>query len=282
MAFPSIQSATHQAYLVNSSPLIITKPTGLTEGDLMIAIIGSSSEDAGAAGNVTAPSGWTSIINQVGDSQTRILAFTKIANASDVAASNFEFTNSDTLEFSTVGSIFRLESDSIVTNQFSNVISPVSTNVTFTTSQSTNHADALLLLAFLGKNTIGTNSYSNYFINGTNPTWTEQRDTSLNSARGHSIAIATAELSDIRTVTSYGATAANAWISYTGLMLVVHKQTDATADVSHLSITPGLNAVTGSNNATADVSHLEIEPELHSVAGKSSNEGQQWTPVNKS
>lgn len=281
MAFPSVQSATHQAYVENASPLVITKPTGLTEGELMIAIIGSSSDDGSGVGDVSAPSGWASIVNQTGGTSTRVLAFTKTANASDVAASNFTFTNSDTSESTTVGSIFRLESDSLTTTEFSNQISPSSTDVTFTSSQSTNHADALLFLAFLGKNLSGTNSYSSYFINGTNPTWTEERDTLLNAGRSHTIAIATAELSDVRTITSYGATAASAWASYTGLMLVVHKQKNATSDVSRLDASPTLHGVEGSNTAAADVSHIEIEPELHGVSGKSSSAGTQWVNESK-
>lgn len=71
------------------SSITCNKPSGLAVGDLMLAFVGIN--DITTAANINTPSGWTLIRT---DTQTNLEArsFWKIADSSDVAASNFTFT----------------------------------------------------------------------------------------------------------------------------------------------------------------------------------------------
>src|SRR4030042_2346858 len=82
----------------NSTYCIIVKQVGLTVGDLMVAqIVGTDSQAGGNLGAFTAPENWASIRQDtyLYGGNTPILAsalFWKIADAADVAATNFTFT----------------------------------------------------------------------------------------------------------------------------------------------------------------------------------------------
>lgn len=77
------------ATATGSTTLTITKPTGLTVGDLMVATIGKDDDPS-----VTGPSGWVNEAEASGtagnDNNGSI--WWKVADAADVAASNFTWT----------------------------------------------------------------------------------------------------------------------------------------------------------------------------------------------
>jgi hypothetical protein len=92
---PTVEStATTNGYTDLNTSITIAKPTGLAEGDLMVAQI-VAYDDTTSAGNVSVPSGWTQIV-EVSDSGPRHYQniMYKVATAGDVAASDFTFNTS--------------------------------------------------------------------------------------------------------------------------------------------------------------------------------------------
>ena len=78
---------TQSATTAGGSTLTITKPTGLTVGDLMTAVIGKDDDPA----LDTVPSGWSTrgTNGTTTGNDVRSGLYSKIADAADVAASNF-------------------------------------------------------------------------------------------------------------------------------------------------------------------------------------------------
>lgn len=81
---PSTSSQT-----TGTGSVVITKPTGLTVGDQMIAAIASSQ----SSGSINTPAGWTLISQANAITGVAANIFFKVADSSDVAASNFTFTH---------------------------------------------------------------------------------------------------------------------------------------------------------------------------------------------
>lgn len=83
----------------STSTVTITKPTGLSEGDLMVALLSAYSGDGGqSASSYNTKSGWT-LGAGVNDDNDIVLSLQwKIADASDVAASNFAFNTNATAD----------------------------------------------------------------------------------------------------------------------------------------------------------------------------------------
>lgn len=157
----------------SATSITITKPSGLAEDDVLVAVI--VEEDGGTP---STPSGWTLIHSQstVSSMSDRVVAFFgKVADSSDVAASNFSFsTSSGTHVLS--GVLLRVTDAAADTNTwvgdggiaFNNNSSPsISISVT---PANTNSA----LIAFIGAGSMDTaTDISSPSISGTNPSWTE-------------------------------------------------------------------------------------------------------------
>jgi hypothetical protein len=83
-----------------STTLNITKPTGLAAGDLMVAVIASGRFTA----DISGPVGWAEVT--VSNGSYALSVFSKLADASDAAASTFAFTQSLTGDIK--GSLIRI------------------------------------------------------------------------------------------------------------------------------------------------------------------------------
>lgn len=85
----TFQSAASDAVVDDAdTSLVVTKPSGLAVGDLMVAV--ASSTDSRT---VAPPGGWTTF-EDTSNGTNRTSVHTKIADAGDAAASNFTFTTS--------------------------------------------------------------------------------------------------------------------------------------------------------------------------------------------
>lgn len=94
-------SASDAVILDIDTDITITKPTGLTAGDLLLFVGGIAD-----ARTFTLPSGWTSQSN-VSDGTFRIEVFSKIADSGDAAATNVTFNTSATFS-NAIGFLFRI------------------------------------------------------------------------------------------------------------------------------------------------------------------------------
>ena len=101
----SVSSASNTT--VSHTSLVITKPTGLAIGDLMIAVVESY---GGTDIRISTIAGWTSVQTTVDASaniNTAIIQY-KIADSGDVAASDFTFNLTGDVGSLTGGSILRV------------------------------------------------------------------------------------------------------------------------------------------------------------------------------
>lgn len=214
MATPVVQSSSSAAWAAGTSP-VVTKPTGLATGDLMVAYV-FISWDTDVIGNSTTPSGWTKFLNEesAGNPARQNWVFEgyyKIADASDVAASNFTFVI-DTSNTVASAAILRITGHSATApHGGTDAVEDDSsgTSVSGTISVNTMADEALVLMALVansGSVSSGT-TVSGYTISDTNPTWTEvvELATSLGALNGVA-AIARSSVDVARIVTTASAT----------------------------------------------------------------------------
>lgn len=151
------------------STSVVTKPTSLAVGDLMIGQTVSIGEGVSVSASTT-PSGWTlhGSKSWSGDGNTCYQTiFYKVADSSDVAASNFSFSSSGNSTYF-CAAVARISSPS-ETYQISD-----STGLTPT------RASGLFLICAAGGGggtATGDPTFSGYSIATDDPTWTEQHDT---------------------------------------------------------------------------------------------------------
>lgn len=157
-----------------SNSVVITKPTGLSVGDLMVSHIGKT----GTSATITLLSGWTTILN-ITNSNHRIHTMYKVADSGDVAASDFTFTGSGTSAF-TGGAIYRIDgfdTGNIIDASNSTTWSGSSADVNATITPSA--GSLLLMLISAGAGDYNTTTISSQAIATSNPSWTEDYDESL-------------------------------------------------------------------------------------------------------
>lgn len=176
----SVQSISSVARGTSTSTIVITKPTGLSVGDLMIVHLSRSDNDQNS--RTWSLTGWTTIIdtqgNDTGISSSGIAALYKIADSGDVSASDFTFTISSAADF-VAGAIYRISGHSISATVNASASAFINNDETpsFTNTITPSFADCLLLMLvhhYAGSST--SKITSSYAITTSNPTWTEAYD----------------------------------------------------------------------------------------------------------
>jgi len=170
MAFPVIESlGTFNAQAGDSSSVVLAKPSGLAQGDIMVAHLGSQGNYT-----ITTPAGWTEIDTTAMSSRGRSALFYKVVLAEDVAASTFTFNKSGSGGF--IGIIMRIsafDADTPAPNVNSAYVVGPDEDDTLTTAGITPDEDSLILLTGCLE---GNATVNNYAIVTSNPSWTEQYD----------------------------------------------------------------------------------------------------------
>lgn len=163
---------------------VITKPTGLAAGDLMVAhlVLGD------ATATYATPSGWTVAGTAQRSNVTYQTIMYKIADSADAAATDFTFTIGTSEP--RAGAILRISGfnpvqpiDSIYSGAAENTVSP-----SFATGLTPTHASSLLIM--FTSNNVGRN-VSSQAIATSNPSWTEAYDMTDGSFGGFACAYAT-------------------------------------------------------------------------------------------
>jgi len=157
----------------------VTKPSGLSVGDMLIAIVSISN----TGGTITPPSGWTSLSLDYSNDNMITAGYYKLADSGDVAASNFTFlTASDTVEY--MYFCYRLTGTATSGN-------PVQYKVYDTQSitDSTEITDTIDLLQTSGSlliaitnlvTSVGTYGMDSFVLTGVTATFTERIDEDSN------------------------------------------------------------------------------------------------------
>lgn len=280
-AYGTSNSAT-MASASGANSLVITKPTSLAVGDLMIAFIGVA-RTAGAA-SIATPSGWTLLESVLSDNPIARVFF-KVADSSDVAASNFTFSVTvDAANYGIGGSIIRVTG----TNGFTGVdnfthTGAVDTNSgtsakSFASSIIPPTSSSLYLMATFASAIVG--SVSTYAIVTNNPTWTERVDSNINvSNTDLTFAVATAPASAHATSGNFSLTlSANA--GALGFLIAVNE--NLTADGNHPILTMTSHIFTTGISVGTQVTHTILTMASHIFSG---NKGRiianRWSSVKK-
>lgn len=175
---PTFESVSTESFtsLSSGGTLTITKPTGLAENNILVAHL-SAVKTGGSNADWNTPSGWTSLLNQNeagnSNSEARLTVFYKIADSSDVAASNFSFVTNSNAAYC-AGALYRISNPSSVIGAIDSEID--TTTPTFTNTITPRANSLILFLTTAADAGDTTGSVSSYAITTDNPTWTEAYD----------------------------------------------------------------------------------------------------------
>ena len=195
VAFETIQTATS-----DSPGLTLTKPTGLTVGDLLVAGLTISGDSNPV---ITAPAGWTTTDTKTLSNDARTSIFQKVAESSDVAASDFSFTATANTTGPTVAGFMTRISGFGIQSGFVTASGDGTTLSTGAMTPTRTNNLMLIITASASGGDFTPPTSSGYQIVTNNPTWTERADVGIGSGLYMAtIAVATASRPEI---TSTGA-----------------------------------------------------------------------------
>lgn len=280
MAIPVVESFSIGTYAQDGATCTVTKPTGLAVGDMMCAMA-ISHADSGTAPAVTPPAGWTTYTSYTDESFMIQYVFYKVADSSDVAASNFSFTHSGTNTRVQVG-IARISgapSTLATGNATGHVTTPTSVS-SFTISLDLTYNDVLLLAQIVGREGSNTRTFSSYSVSGTNPTWTEHADSSNNDSVDTSFAIASAGIATPRTLTNFSVTASGTLDDTYLILIAIPGVANATGTNAVFQVTPAFFSGTAIVGGTGTNTLHQTSP-VFPQATVESIQPTVWTTVDK-
>lgn len=178
--YQSLQSASSD----NIGTLTITKPTSLAVGDKMFAGIVVDADAGGTQlASITTPAGWTqeALLDLFAVGRSALGVYSKTADSSDVAASNFTFTGTgDTASMTMAGIIARVTNWAGEAGQTSATSVAASTTLTMTgiTPSPAEASSLYLVFATRVSSSPLSVSVSSVAIATSDPTWTERTEIS--------------------------------------------------------------------------------------------------------
>lgn len=253
-----------------SGTVTITKPTGLQVGELLVGILGCA--EVGGL-NVNTHAGWTSSIDITGGagSSGGINLQYKVADSSDVAASNFSFTDTGPAAL-IAGSLLRVSgvrpsgfagvSESDVDNSGSG-----RTTVAFTASSTPITDGSLVVMCIVAGEAAGVATMGSY---ATTPsaTWTEASDHTENSGSfdpvigtAYTVQATAAEITEYSSVSSI---AKQDWV---GAIATFYPTVDANGTTTLLSISPTQHTPVATAGTNGTVGMQEVAPVHNAVSG---------------
>lgn len=283
--------ATYQSTQVGTyttDSVTVTKPTSLAVGEMMLAQVSSAAQGGGAA-NITA-TGWTLIDSQTvtnsGGGTTRQSIYYKIADSSDVSASNFTFsTNTGNYINAAITRI----TDPTLTFEIGSSTTQNTTGTTHTVSTITpTRGNALWFIFMTGADASVTGndpSFSTYAMVTDNPTWIEIHDTGSGATRSASMASAYAARSES---TASGnitcvSTGGNASTDYIMQVVTVNAQQSVSSSPAVIAlrfvigfVAPVIRLAFGVNtpttSSTKDISYSNLSKNSASMTNQTKNE----------
>lgn len=281
-------ASTSTASANNASSVVITKPTGVQVGDLLIASVAGNA--TGTISGFTV--GQTESYNGPASFDVSVSLLWKIADASDVSASNYTVSGSA----GTLGSVSMIRVTGWTTGD------PFFTKDTLTTShdgdlvinESVSYLrpfQQLLLITGCSLSAENYSDYSAYQISSSdsNPSWIEVAENDFltqSSANWHSHFLAYAVSTNTSVITNWGLniTASGVGGPDQEVMIFAISVSPQTviADVDRVDTPPTLFGVTASEvTVSADIDHLADTTEVHAIPTKDSSTNTQWTNETK-
>lgn len=270
---------------VGSGSLTVTSPTGISEGDLLILIIGKFNGYNTA--NLSVPSGFTqSVVYQRASGNTlSISLYYKIAVTADESATDYTVTDSDTAMvgiamlritgWSTGDPIF--QETGAGSASFSETLETKTESVTW---QKPAGAIVIIAASSYGSDTAFSNPSITHGV--ANPTWTEVVEYTSFVDDEPSFYVTYAETTDTSNITEVefdveaGISSANA--AY--LMAEIATPNNATGTFTHLSTSPTFPDPVSTSGVVGTHSSLSVTPTLNKPTA--SGRSKTWTTTNKS
>lgn len=256
--------------------VVLTKPTGLTSGDLMVAAILTDRSTS----SYTTPSGWTKISDAEHlQGAGCCTAFYKYADAGDVAASDFTFETVGTSSpLVGGGALYRITdaptSDPLLT--VNNGIGPGNeTTVAITETLEIIGSESILIMMALQSDSTAYGTASSYYVTGgASPTFTE-RSEYVNTGDEESLHLADAVYSSGDDITAYGWDTAENISFQRGILIAIPTQANASAENTFFTTDTENFSGTGITSASATSDLVETTTETFSQTGRASKT--QWT-----
>lgn len=268
-SYGSIQTATLDP---GETAIIITKPSGLAAGDLMIALLAVT----GPNQSYTA-SGWDELFAQnIPNFNYKMNCLVKVADSSDAAASNFTF-NVNASGDSKVGALLRVTGTFVGTGNciFDKDVVTSDTTPTFTGGVTPLTSTSLLIMGcFSG--TLGTSS--NYAIANNNPTWTERADISVNDAEDISLSVATADYASASATGDYSLSITDGTESG-GYIIAISDTANVSSTLTPLTMGSTMPNLAFSSDVSATLTPLIVGSVLPTLTATSENG--EWTDQSK-
>lgn len=253
----AVVESTSTVTTLTARPLVLTKPTGLAVGDMLLAFV---VQNAGSSATLSTPSGWTAVLanDQDSDTKTSGAAFAKIADAGDVAASDFSFTTNNAS--SLMGVLYRISGHA--------GISSIANAVTYAPP---GNSSLVFIFAYAGDNDGSSTSWSGYSITGgATPTFTERIDTS--AVVNASIAVADGLYSSNSSITAFDVNGGAGMDGTRKRFLAIPSQEDGVGTNALLESEPEFFNNTGvdvGGNGTNAL--LEVQPEFFDQNGNATS-----------
>jgi len=262
MAIAVASSANNSA---TSTSLVITKPSGLAEGDLLVAQLSYASDNATT---IATPAGWTSAGNHDVTGTGSAKTVFKEADAGDVAASNFTFTGTGSAQLFG-GALHRVTGPQFTSPADPSATGDSTTNAStysFTVSATPTLDDTLVLVNFCatGSSTTTISSYA------TTPTitFTESYDYTqanipdrLNTGGAYGVMATAAE------ITAFGTTFASTRDDAMGLLTTIKPAVDASGGNTLEVATPFFPTQSGMADTQGDSVFFGTDTALFNASG---------------
>ena len=174
----AVALASFQNNTSDGASVVLTKPVGLTVGDLLVAGIFVANQ-SGSTSSLNTPSGWTLQENVEANTQFELAVYLKTAASGDVGASNFTFSSTNSGGFHMSGFLARVTDPGIIAGESSAANENVD-NVTLPTFTPTR--TNTLFLAFAASVSTGIPSISGVALTTNNPSWTQQATQTFNDS----------------------------------------------------------------------------------------------------
>lgn len=266
-----------------SSPLVITKPAGLAEGDLLIFAGTTLQTSAFVSIGFSLPAGWTSAAVHTSAAGVATAIYYKVADASDVSASNFSFTYNGSANRSS-GTLIRCSNfftTSIVEGSFTDGgTSESTTSVSVTGTANITVPNCLVVVAIaLADGTNGNPVSLGTYASTPSITFTELFDDNSTSGVGSSVVYG--ESVTDTDITAFSAAISGGNPDRHSVTLVAFRPFFPTSGTTALlqvdPITLNQNGVAGTLG-TSDL--LQVNHTIFTQSGKA-NTPQQWTNETK-
>lgn len=272
LAVPSVASTNFQSGIT----VVITKPSGLAVGDLMMAFIAHDNTKA-----VTPASGFSA----AGDGPqgnagggNKISPFYKVADSGDVAASNFTFTAAASNTF-IAGGILRITgfdtSQNFADTSISNFGTVTDSNApVFTATITPTRTDSLIILGAYRVTGTGAVQISNYAMVTDNPTWTEQWDLYDGASFEKNFGLATAIRPQTTATGNFSVSGGSGVSDWIGYAFFITRNTIFTASLS--------DTVSTSDSVSSKVDFsVSLSDSVTTSDSVTATKGKNWSNQNK-